>query len=111
MGVVVNVCPAAVTRASPKRIWDVLTAPEQFGDWVDARFISAEPAGRARPGQVIRMSAPELGRQWPVRIEVVDIDPQHRWIDLVAYLPFGVENHERITLTETKEGGTLVRFN
>jgi hypothetical protein len=29
----------------------------------------------------------------------------------VVHVPFGIENHEHVTLAETKEGGTLVRFN
>ena len=57
------------------------------------------------------MVAPAFGRDWPLTIDVRDLDPQHRWIDLVAHLPFGVDNHEHLTLTETKDGGTLVRFN
>jgi uncharacterized protein YndB with AHSA1/START domain len=109
--VVVNVCPAAVTSAPPDRIWEVLTTPERFGEWLDASFVSASPPGPARPGQTIRLSAPSLGRRWPVSIDVVGVDPQSRWIDLLAHLPFGIDNHERVTLTETKEGGTLVRFN
>ena len=44
-------------------------------------------------------------------IEVREMDPQSRWIDLLVHLPFGVNNHEHVTLTQTKEGGTLVRFN
>ena len=108
---IVNVCPAAVTSASPDRIWKVLTTPERFGDWLDARFVSANPPGPAIPGQTIQLAAPSLGRTWPVALEVVDMDPAKRWIDLLVHLPFGVDNHERVTLTETKEGGTLVRFN
>src|SRR6266566_5541918 len=110
-GVIVNVCPAAVTSASPERIWNVLTTPERFGEWLGARFVSAEPPGPIRPGQVINLRAPSLGMQWPVRMDVRDMDPQRRWIDLVVFLPFGVENHERVTLSETRDGGTLVRFN
>ncbi|TMG19175.1 MAG: hypothetical protein E6H99_11070 [Chloroflexi bacterium] len=68
---IVNVCPAAVTPASPERIWTVLTTPERFGEWMGASFVAA----------------------------------------LVVHFPFGIDNHERVTLTETKEGGTLVRFN
>ena len=108
---IVNVCPAAVTSASPERIWNVLTTPERFGEWLGARFVSGEPPGPIRPGQVINLRAPSLGMQWPVRMDVRDMDPQRRWIDLVVFLPFGVENHERVTLSETKDGGTLVRFN
>ena len=108
---VVNVCPAAVTSAPPERVWSVLTTPERFGEWLDASFVSASPPGPARPGQTIHLSAPSLGRRWPVSMDVVDVDPQSRWIDLLVRLPFGIENHERVTLSETKGGGTLVRFN
>jgi ligand-binding SRPBCC domain-containing protein len=109
--VIVNVCPAAVSSAPVERIWSVLTTPERFGEWQDARFVSAEPPGAVRAGQVINLLARGLGREWPVRIDVRDLDPQHRWLDLVVHLPFGVTNHEHVTLTETKDGGTLVRFN
>ena len=108
---IVNVCPAAVTSASPDRVWEVLTTPERFGEWLDAKFVSASPPGPARPSQTIQLFAPSLGRDWPVVLEVVAMDPENRWIDLVVHLPLGVDNHERVTLTETKEGGTLVRFN
>jgi ligand-binding SRPBCC domain-containing protein len=108
---VVNVCPAAVTRTSPDRVWTVLTTPERFDDWVDAAFVSADPPGPVKPGQQIRLEAREFGRRWPVSIDVVGVDAQRRWVDFRVHLPFGVENHEHVTLTETKEGGTVVRFN
>jgi len=109
--VIVNVCPAAVTPASPDRVWRELTAPERFADWNDATYLSSEPAGPVRPGQTIRLEAPSFGRSWPVTIEVRDMDPQHRWIDLLIHLPFGIDNQEHLTLTLTETGGTLVRFN
>ncbi len=108
---IVNVCPAALSSSPPEKIWSVLTHPERFGEWQDARFVSVEPEGPVRAGQVINLAALSLGREWPVRIDVRDLDPQHRWIDLLVHLPFGIDNHEHVTLTETREGGTLVRFN
>lgn len=108
---IVNVCPAAVTGASPARVWRVLTATDRYGDWVDAKFVSAMPPGEATAGQRIHMSAPSLGRSWPVTIDVKGVDPGRRWIDLVVDLPFGVINEEHLTLTELPDGGTLVRFN
>jgi uncharacterized protein YndB with AHSA1/START domain len=108
---VVNVCPAAATPASPERVWRVLTTPERFSEWNDAVFVRAEPPGPVRTGQVIHFTTAAFGRTWPVTIEVRDIDPQSRWIDLLVHLPLGVDNHEHVTLTATKEGGTLVRFN
>jgi ligand-binding SRPBCC domain-containing protein len=108
---VVNVCPAAVTSAPPDRVWRVVTAPERFSEWNDATFVSAEPPGPMKRGQTPRFTAPALGRKWPLTMEVREVDPQSRWIDLLISLPFGIENHEHITLTQTKGGGTLVRFN
>jgi hypothetical protein len=109
--VIVNVCPAAVTSASPDRVWRVLTTPDRFGDWQDATFISAEPPGPAARGQSIHLTARSIGRSWPVEVEVVGLDRQSRWIDLEVRLPFGIVNQEHVTLTETDAGGTLVRFN
>lgn len=108
---IVNVCPAAVTPAAPDRVWKALTTPERFGDWQDATFVSSDPPGAVKPGQTIRLAAHGFGRDWPVAIEVADMDPQRRWIDLLVHLPLGIENHEHVTLAQTKEGGTLVRFN
>lgn len=109
-GVVVNVCPAGVTSASPARVWAVLTTPERFGEWNDATYVSSDPPGPVRAGQAIHATARGFGRAWQVEIEVRDLDPQRRWIDLVVRLPLGLVNHERVTLTDTPQGGTLVRF-
>jgi hypothetical protein len=109
--VIVNVCPAGRSTASPDRIWSVLSSPVKFEVWQGARFVSAEPPGDVQGGQAINLSARGLGRWWPVRIDVREVDPQHRWIDWVARLPLGIANFQRTTLTETPEGGTLVRFN
>ncbi len=89
----------------------MLADPERFGEWAGARFVSAEPPGLVQPGQVIHVRAAGLGREWRVRMDVRAVDPQHRWLDVVVHLPLGVANFERVTLTETTEGGTLVRFN
>ncbi len=73
--------------------------------------MSAEPPGPVRQGQVIRLAARGYGREWPVAIDVVDVDPDRRWIDLTVHLPLGLVNREHVTLTQTDAGGTLVRFN
>ena len=108
---IVNVCPTAVSSAPPDRVWTVLTNFERFGDWNDATYVSADPPGPTKRGQVIHLTAPALGRKWPVTIDVGEFDPNKRWIDLLVHLPFGVDNQERVTLSETDAGGTLVRFN
>ena len=108
---IVNVCPAATTSAPPDRIWSILTDSERIHVWNDARYVSADPPGPMTAGQVIHLTAPGFGRSWPVLFDVRDVDPERRWLDVMVHLPLGLTNHERITLTETPEGGTLVRFN
>ena len=73
--------------------------------------MSAVPPGPAHSGQVIRFAGRALGRKWTFKIDVRDLDPQRRWIDLVAHFPFGIDLDEHLTLTEADDGGTLVRFN
>ncbi len=108
---IVNVCPAAMTLASPDRVWQVITTPERFEDWQDARFVRAEPPGPVHAGQVIKLAARGYGREWPVTIDVRGLDPSRHWIDLRVHLPLGIINEEHVTLTQTDRGGTLVRFN
>ena len=108
---IVNVCPAGVARAEPDRVWKLLTTPESFEAWQGARFVSARPPGPAATGQRVELAAPALGRRWPVVIDVGGVDPNRRWIDLTVRLPFGIVNHEHVTLAETPEGATLVRLN
>jgi len=109
--VIVNVCPAAVTSAAPDKIWSVMTAPERVGEWNDAIYVKSEPPSPVQTGQVIYLMAPAFGRRWPFTFRVEALDPERRWVDLLVKLPFGIDNHERVTLTQTAEGGTLVRFN
>src|ERR1044071_1143527 len=85
--VIVNVCPAARTSAWPDRVWSVLSKPQLFEAWQGAQFVSPDPRGEVQPGQAINLSAGGLGRAGPVRIDVRDVAPQHRWIDWVARLP------------------------
>lgn len=80
-------------------------------EWNDASFVIADPPGTMVAGQVIHLTAPGFGRTWPVLFDVKGVDPGHRWLDIVVSLPLRLVNHEHITLTETPEGGTLVRFN
>ncbi len=48
--IVANACPAEITKAGPQDVWRVLAAPERFGEWTDARFVSCDPAGPDHEG-------------------------------------------------------------
>lgn len=108
---IVNVCPAAVTKASPERVWQVITTLERDVEWLDVKVVSSDPPGSMTPGQTITLSGPILGREFRLTMQVGDMDPQRHWVDILVRLPFGIDNHEHLTLTPTEEGGTLIRFN
>jgi activator of Hsp90 ATPase-like protein len=91
---IVNVCPSARASAPAERVWQVLTNPELLGEWTDVAYASSEPAGPPVRGQVIRLKAPGLGLTLPVTIEIGDMDPDRRWIDMLVRLPFGITNRE-----------------
>jgi hypothetical protein len=92
-------------------VWQVISTPARYGEWVDATVVAVLPTGPAAAGQHIELITPFLGRQLPISIDVLGVDADHRWIDLRVQLPFGVTNDEHLTLSEWKAGGTLVRFN
>ena len=107
----VNVCPSGFADAPSEHVWSILATTERYGEWVDAEVLSITPPGPAQPGQHLELGPRFLGRRLRATIDVEDVDPQRRWLQLLARVPFGIENHERITLTPWEEHRTLVRFN
>ena len=108
---IVNVCPARVTRAPADRLWQLLTTPELFEEWQGAKLVPAMPPGPLSSGQHIVLSARAFGRWLRFTFDIGDIGPGRQWLELTARFPFGIINHEHITLTPTGDGGTLVRLN
>jgi hypothetical protein len=106
----VSVCPIGIASVPADRVWQVLTTPERYGDWVDGRVVAVVPPGPARAGQRVEMEAPAFARHWPVHITLEELDPGRRWLRLRVELPFGVVNHERVALSDAEGGRTLVRF-
>ena len=108
---IVNVCPSGIANAPPEAVWQVLANTACYGDWADADVVGVHPPGPARAGQHLELAPRALGRRWHATIDVARMDPDRRWIDLVARTPFGVVNREHITLSPMDGGRTLLRFN
>jgi ligand-binding SRPBCC domain-containing protein len=108
---IVNVCPSGIANAPVETVWQVLIATERYGDWADAEVLRVSPPGLATAGQRIDLVARAFGLSWRVTIDVSRVDPNQRWIDLIARTPFGVVNREHVTLTPVESGRTLIRFN
>jgi uncharacterized protein YndB with AHSA1/START domain len=105
-----SVCPAAVVDAPVDKVWELLTRPEGFDLWADAKVVAAEPEEPARPGQRLHLVARALGWGFAVTIAVREVDVEGRRLRFLVDLPFGVVNDEVVTMAATGDGGTLVRF-
>jgi Polyketide cyclase / dehydrase and lipid transport len=106
----VSVCPIAVVEASVDRVWDLVTTPEEFGRWTDATLVGAEPPGRARSGQRLRLVTSALGHGFRVEMSVLEVDAGQRRLHLLIRLPLGLVNNEIITMSPAGEDRTIVRF-
>jgi len=105
-----SVCPAARVAAPAERVWALLADPARYDAWWDAHLVSAEPPGRAQAGQVIRGRACGLGREWPVSLHVLAVDPDRHQIDLATTLPFGVTMRNHIACAPLDEGSCRLSF-
>lgn len=103
------VCPAATIAASPDAVWRLLTDPQSYDTWADARLERVEPPGPAQPGQLVLMSSGALGLRFKVRFEVERADATTRDLEFRATFPFGIGMHEHITVRPV-EGRTRVQY-
>jgi Polyketide cyclase / dehydrase and lipid transport len=106
----VSVCPMAVVEAPFEHVWDLVANPQELDSWVDARLVGAEPPGRARAGQRLRLVTRALGRTFRVDMSVLEVDAERGSLHLLIHLPFGLVNDETITMVPAAEGRTTVRF-
>jgi uncharacterized protein YndB with AHSA1/START domain len=105
-----SVCPSAVVDAPIDRVWDLVTDPEGFDLWTDAKLVVAEPSGPAAAGQELHLVTRALGWTFAVRISVREVDEERRRLHFLVALPFGIVNDEVMTFGDAGDGRTLVRF-
>ena len=105
-----NYCPVVRVGASVERVWDVLMQPEGYAMWWNAQTQDVVPPGRAQPGQTIRARTRELGRWWPVKVEVRAVDERAKALDLVTDLPFGIRVLNHIVCRPAQDGGSIIEF-
>ncbi|TME44800.1 MAG: hypothetical protein E6I56_11170 [Chloroflexi bacterium] len=103
------VCPADTIAASANVIWSLLTDPASYDTWADARVEAVDPPGRAKAGQVVRMSSGFLGLRFGVRFDVERVDEATRDLELRGSFPFGLTMHEHMTVRPVDEG-TRVQY-
>jgi hypothetical protein len=100
----------AVVETPVEQVWDLVTSPEEFESWADATLVSAEPPGRARAGQRLRLVTRALGHSFRVDMNVLEVDAERRRLHLLIHLPIGLVNDETITIAPAGDDRTIVRF-
>ena len=105
-----RICPVATVEAPAGKVWSLLDRPAAYGEWWDAKTDSIVPPGPARIGQQIDAHARALGRRWPIRIQVVGVNPIERELDLATSLPLGITILNHIVVTPVEAGRSRLSF-
>jgi hypothetical protein len=103
------VCPSDLVAAPVETVWRLLTDPASYDTWADARVERLDPSGRARPGQVVRMTSGAFGLRFKIRFDIERVDDASRDFEFRAQFPFGIRMHEHITVRPVA-GGSRVQF-
>ncbi|HVE84864.1 MAG TPA: SRPBCC family protein [Myxococcales bacterium] len=101
----IQACPTDVVEASPERIWELITRPENLDRWVGIKV--ADPPARALVvGDRIVLHRGPAKVHW----QILAMDPP-RELTMDVLSPLGVVNHEVIRISPVGERRTRVTFN
>ncbi len=104
------VCPAAVIAAPCAAVWEVLRNIPSDSGWLGVDVDRADPPGPLQPGQMLLFSGGALGRRWQFRMEIDAMDQEQGVIDMRVLFPFGIVNHEHMSLAPILDGSCRVQF-
>jgi len=104
----IHVCPTDIVRASPDRIWDLLTNPRELAGWSDTVVIDA-PEREITTGDRLVLGA-GLAYRFRVIFHVREA-ARPRLLSINVRLPFGVTNHETIAIIPVESNACRVTFN
>ncbi len=104
------VCPAAVIAAPCATVWEVMRTFPGDPAWMGVEVQRVDPPGPLQPGQALLLSVRALGRRWYTRMEIDAMDQEKGFIDMRVLLPFGMVNHEHMTLAPVLNGACRVQF-
>ncbi len=105
------VCPAAVIAAPRATVWEVLrNIPSDSGWMGGVELERAVPPGPLQPGQTLLFGGAVLGRRLHLTMEIDAMDEQKGVIDMRVMLPFGMVNHEHMTIAALSNGSCRVQF-
>lgn len=106
----ISVCPVATVAAPVEDVWELLTHPSRYDEWVDAHFERSVPEGPMVAGQIVYLWSSEFGKRFDISFVIKKVDPDKHLLQLDAMLPFGVVNHETITCISLDGNACRVQF-
>jgi uncharacterized protein YndB with AHSA1/START domain len=99
-------CPTDVIRASPTRVWELLTNPARLDDWLGVKVVEAPPRTLAPGDHLVFGPAPGLRLSW----DVLSVEPL-RTLAFDVTAPFGIRNHEVVVVSPVDTDMCRVTFN
>jgi ligand-binding SRPBCC domain-containing protein len=106
----VTVCPVATINAPIERVWSLLIDPGKWTDWSTGRLEAARPDGPLHVGQQLYFSSRAFGRRWHAVTTVRSVAAEQHSLDVDVSVPFGIVNHEHLSLVSLPEDRTYVQF-
>jgi len=97
-------CPTDVIRASPERVWELLTNPARLS-WLGVKVIEAPARHLAAGDRLVFGPAPALRVSW----DVLSVEPL-RTLELDVKVPFGIRNHEVVVVSPLGGDSCRVTF-
>jgi ligand-binding SRPBCC domain-containing protein len=106
----VTVCPSATINAPLERVWQLLMNPRKWTDWSTARLEAATPDGPLHAGQKLHFSSRAFGRRWHAVTTVRSVAVERHSLDVDVSVPFGIVNHEHLSVVRLADGRAQVQF-
>lgn len=99
-------CPTDVVHATPERVWELLTDPARFDDWLGVKVVEAPSRSLAAGDRLLFGPAPGIRVSWIV----LSVEPL-RTLELDIKVPLGIRNHETIVVSPVDAESCRVTFN
>src|SRR5262245_52571281 len=104
----IQVCPTDIVKASPDRIWNLLTSPRELAGWSDTTLVHA-PDREITAGDQLVLGA-GIAHWFRVVFQVREAT-RPRSLSIDIRLPFGVTNDETIDIAPLGSDTCRVTFN
>ena len=105
-----TICPITTVNTPIDYVWELLTKPSGFDEWLDVHVERIEPEGPLSDGQTIHLWTRALGKRWKITFLIEKVDPEKHQVQMTILLPLGIKNHEHIVCTPLDATSCRLQF-